>query len=370
MRTIIYLIQKELLQLKRNRTMLPILFVLPVVQLLVLVNAATYEIKNTRITFIDNDLSSTSRQLTAKIAASPFFIVKPTLQNQPDADESLKSSTTDAVIVIPQGFEKKLVRENKTDLQLLINGAAVSSAAVVNGYLTAIIQEFNRDALRIAGKKMVSSSSIAVIPSFWFNPTLRYTIFMLPGILVILVSAIGLFMSSMMVVREKELGTIEQLNVTPIKKYEFIIGKMVPFWLIGIILFTVGLGAGRLLFNLPMLGSMATLYLVLAVYLLVALGIGLFLSTFADTQQQVMFVAWFVMIVFILMSGFFTPAESMPDWAQRVNVANPFAYFIRVNRMILLKGSGFSDVLRELVSLIIFAFTMISLAVWRYKKTS
>ena len=370
MRTIIYLIQKELIQLKRNRMMLPILFILPIVQLLVLLNAATFEIKNTRITFIDNDLSSTSRQLTAKIAASPFFIVKPTLQNQPNADESLKSSITDAVIVIPQGFEKKLVRENKTDIQLLINGAAVSSAAVVNGYLTAIIQEFNKDALRFAGKKLSNSYNFSVIPSFWFNPTLKYSIFMLPGILVILVSAIGLFMSSMMIVREKELGTIEQLNVTPIKKYEFILGKMVPFWLIGIFLFTVGLLAGKLLFNLPMLGSMATLYLILAVYMLVALGIGLFLSTFADTQQQVMFVAWFIMIVFILMSGFFTPAESMPVWAQRFNVINPFAYFIRVNRMILLKGSGLIDVARELISLSIFAFSIISLAVWRYKKTN
>jgi ABC-2 type transport system permease protein len=370
MRTIFYIIQKELLQLKRNRTILPILFVLPIVQLLVLVNAATYEIKNTRITFVDNDLSGISRRLTGKIGASPFFHVQPADPRNGYEYQAIEANKVNVALVIPQGFEKKLVREGHSDIQVLINGAAVSSAAIVNGYITAIIQDFNKEALQLAGKSPRQMPSIVAIPSFWFNPALKYTIFMLPGMLVILMSAIGLFMSAMVIVREKELGTIEQLNVTPIRKHQLIVGKMVPFWFVGIIIFTVGITLGHFIFGLPILGSLPTLYLILGVYLVVSLGMGLFFSTFAETQQQVMFVAWFVMVVFLLMSGFFTPAENMPEWAQRFNLINPFAYFIKVNRMILLKGSGFTDVLKEMAAILILAVCMVTLAVRRYRKTS
>ena len=372
MRTILYIIQKEFLQLFRNKTMLPILFVIPIVQLVILVNAATYEIKNSRIFMVDNDLSSVSRQLTSKFSGSSFFRMAGSSFSQDEGKDALRAGKTDVVLVIPSGFEKDFLKDNKTEFQVLINGVAVSSASVINGYINAIVQDFQRQAMQITGKtsSLRPQPTISITPAFWFNPSLNYTIFMLPGILVILVSAIGMFMTSMVLVREKEMGTIEQINVTPIKKYQFIIGKIIPFWIIATVLYSICLLLGRIFFGLPFEGSIATLYLVVSIYLVVALGLGIFFSTLSDTQQQVMFIAWFFMIIFILMSGLFTATESMPQWAQNLNIINPFAYFIRVNRMILLKGSGFYDVLPEITALSIYGFVAMSLAVWKYRKTA
>jgi ABC-2 type transport system permease protein len=193
---------------------------------------------------------------------------------------------------------------------------------------------------------------------------------MVPGILVILVTIISLFLTAMNIVREKEMGTIEQINVTPIKKYQFIIGKLLPFLIIALFELAFGLFLGRIIFHVPVVGNLSLLFGFAVIYLLVILGFGLFLSVISDSQQQVMFVTFFFMLVFILMSGIFTPTESMPAWANKVNIINPIAYFMSVIRMILLKGSGFSDILTEFYSLLIYAFISLGLAVWRYRKTA
>ena len=174
----------------------------------------------------------------------------------------------------------------------------------------------------------------------------------------------------MNIVREKEMGTIEQINVTPIKKYQFIIGKLFPFWVLGLLELALGLIIGKLLFNIHIVGSLWLVFLGGGIYLLVALGIGLFISTLANTQQQAMFVTFFFMMVFIIMSGLFTAIENMPDWAQILDKINPLAYYIRINRLVLLKGSGFMDILPDLSILLLLALIMLSLAVRRYRKTT
>jgi len=206
--------------------------------------------------------------------------------------------------------------------------------------------------------------------SFWFNPELDYKTYMVPGILVLLVTIIGMFLAGMNVVREKEIGTIEQINVTPIKKYQFIAGKLIPFWIIALFELAVGLLAARLIFDIPLLGNIFLIFFIASVYLLVVMGIGLFLSTVTNTQQQSMFLSWFVLVIFILMSGLFTPVESMPHWARSLNVVNPIAYFIAMIRMVMLKGSGFQNVSDKLGILFIYGIAMLSLAVWRYRKTT
>jgi len=193
---------------------------------------------------------------------------------------------------------------------------------------------------------------------------------MVPGILVLLVTIIGMFLTAMNVVREKESGTIEQINVTPIRKYHFITGKLLPFWIIAIFELAFGLTIAWFAFNIPILGSLWLIFLVATVYMLVVLGFGLIISTVSNTQQQSMFIAWFFLMIFILMSGLFTPVDSMPEWAQIVNYANPIAYFIKVMRMIMLKGSGFADISEQLYSLALYAFIALSIAVWRYRKTA
>jgi ABC-2 type transport system permease protein len=193
---------------------------------------------------------------------------------------------------------------------------------------------------------------------------------MFSGILVIIVTLIGMLLTALNLVREKEMGTTEQINVTPVRKYQFIIAKLIPFLVIALFELAFGLMIGRLLFGLPMVGSLGLLFLFTVIYLFVVLGIGLFLSTISNTQQQLMFMAFFFMITFILMSGVFTPAESMPRWAQKINLLNPVAYFMRVIRMILLKGSGFRDISREFYSLCIYAILILNLAISNYRKTT
>ncbi len=220
--------------------------------------------------------------------------------------------------------------------------------------------------MEIYGQKL--EMPVQTNTSFWFNPQLDYKTYMVPGILVLLVTIIGLFLSAMNVVREKEIGTIEQINVTPIHKYQFITGKLLPFWIIAMFELAFGLLIAKIIFSLPVLGNVGVVFTVASIYILAILGLGLFISTITNTQQQAMFIAWFFMVIFILMSGLFTPIDSMPDWAQKLNIINPIAYFIKVMRMVLLKGAGFADVLNQIIALTFYAIVSLTLAVRMYKK--
>jgi len=373
MRTILFLLQKEFTQIFRNKTMLPMIFIIPIIQLVVLVHATTFEIKNIQIYVMDNDISSTSRKLISKFESSPFFEITGYSFSQDEANQALLSNEADIVLCIPQNFERDLVRNNSAKIQLLLNAINGSVAGIANAYASQIIMNFNQNLVAEwlnVPKENVQNSSISINYSYWYNPELNYKTYMVPGILVLLVTVIGMFLSSMNLVREKELGTIEQINVTPIKKYQFIIGKLLPFWVIALFELAFGLVIGKVLFNIPMVGSLWLVFLSAGVYLLVVLGIGLLVSTFTETQQQAMFISWFFLLVFILMSGLFTSVESMPNWAQIINKGNPIAYFIHIIRMIMLKGSTISDIKVELLTLSGLAVIMLSLSVWKYKKVA
>ena len=352
--------------------MLPFIFIVPVVQMVILVYAANLEMKEIKLFVVDEDLSFTSRGLISKFTASPFFQYNGSGFLMSEAEDNLASENADLVLHFPVGFERKLRTSGSTDLQLLINAVNSSNAGLINNYSSGIINSYNQElrAKWIGANPQNLIRRIDVSTVFWFNPELNYQIFMLPGIIVILVSIIGMFLSALNLVREKEIGTLEQINVTPIKKYQFIIGKLLPFLIIALFELAFGLMIGRILFDLPMLGSLWLLFAFASVFLLAVLGIGLFISTFSSTQQQVMFLSFFFLLVFILMSGIFTPVESMPVLAQKINLINPFKYFMRVIRMILLKGSGFKDIYQEFIYLSIYAFIILSLAIWRFRKIS
>ncbi len=264
------------------------------------------------------------------------------------------------------------MKENKGSVQLVINAINGASAGLINAYSTMIIMDFNREILIewISPSIMASTKNIHISANYWYNPKLNYKTYMVPGILVLLVTIIGLLLSGMNIVREKEIGTIEQLNVTPIGKIQFIAGKLVPFWIIALFELAFGLTIGKLLFDIPIIGNIWLIFLSAAVYLLVILGFGLLISTVTNTQQQAMLVSFFFMVIFILMSGLFTSIESMPQWAQLLDKLNPIAYFIRIMRMIMLKGSGFHEISIPFYSLVTYSIFSISLAVWRYRKVS
>ena len=350
-----------------------IIFVLPLIQLIILSNAATFEVKNIKFGYIDNNHTSTSRALVEQFNASTYFNVLTDFPSEAIASSKMLLGEVDVVLEIPQYFERDLQKEKYNNLGVTINAIDGAAAGVENVYVTQIIQRFNKylkvDLLQPSDQQVLPIK-IETIPLFWYNETLNYKTFMVPGILVLLVTMITLFLSGMNIVREKEIGTLEQINVTPIKKSQFIIGKLFPFWVIGMGLLTVGLLLARVIFNVPMIGSLVLMYFYTSIYILVVLGIGLFISNFTDTQQQAMFIAWFFTVIFILMSGLFTPIESMPKWAQILTEFNPIKYFVEVMRMVMLKGSGFMDILPHLLKTMLYALIMNGLAVWSYKKTN
>ncbi len=375
MRTIRFLLQKEFLQVFRNRAMLPILFVMPVVQLLVLSFAATYELKEVHYALVDFDQSAFSRELTAKFQATGYFVLEVETFSKTQAIEELDKGNVKMVMHIPEGFQENLRTGHPADLQLSIDAVDGSTAGLIQSYGISIIRDFNREInrdlqLEFAHQTTNQAKVINLIPLNWYNPNLDYITYMVPGILVVLVSMIGLFLSGMNIVREQEIGTIEQLNVTPIKKYQFMTGKLVPFWIIGMVDLLIGLALARYGFGIPFLGSLLTILVVSGIYLIVVQSIGLFISTVTNTQQQAMFIAWFIMVIFILMGGLFTPIESMPGWAQQLTLANPVAYLIEIMRMVLLKGAGWEEIYRMVGVLTAMGVLFLAISINRYRKTS
>ena len=347
------------------------ILMVPVVQMLILVPAVTFDIRHIKLSVVDQDLSSVSRGLEAKLEGSEFFKLKHRAFSVEDAENVMHEGKVDAILVIPPDFEKQLLNQGGAQIQLLLNGINGSLAQTALVYLTAVIQNYNQKIIvdHMAIKPFKPVSRISVRNRFWFNEELDYKIYMAPGILGVLVTAVGFLLSGLNLVREKEIGTSEQINVTPIKKHEFILGKMIPFMIIGIVELAFGLILARFVYSMPFEGSFLLLALFTFVYLIAIMGLGLFLSTFAATQQQYLFICFFFMMIFMLMSGIFTPADSMPVWAQKFNQLNPTAYLIRVIRAIILKGSGFSAIRGDLVLLSLIALLTTSLASMKYKKT-
>jgi len=372
MRTVFFIIQKEFIQVFRNRSMLPIIFIMPIVQLIILVHAATFEMKNIKMVLVDYDMSTSSRRLITKFDSSPFFKFKLQTFSVKEAENKLVDGSADAVLILPQNFEKDIVNNKHAELQIIINAINGTSAGLIQAYSTNLVSDYNRE-LEAGTTSPVSSTlskRIKFTYSHWYNPELNYKTFMVPGILVLLVTVISFMLSGMNIVREKEIGTIEQINVTPIKKWQFICGKLVPFWIIALAELAFGMTIGKLLFNIPIVGSIGLIFFSAAIYVVSILAMGLFVSTVTNTQQQSMFITFFFMMIFILMSGLFTSVESMPWWAQIIDKFNPVAYFIRIIRMIMLKGSGITDIKTELLSLTVLSWLMLTLAVMRYRKVS
>ena len=383
MRTILFLMRKEYLQVFRNRPMLVIIFLVPAVQLLVLSNAATFEVRHTRVQLVDEDGTSASRGLVQRFVGSGYFTVVGRSASAARADEALLRRDASLVLHIPRDFERDLVRDRQARVQLVLNAEDGGGAGVVQSYAVRVLAAYQRDAavglhpelaaLRARGAAdppRRGGARIAVMRRGWYNPGLEYRDYMVPGILVLLVTTSGTLLSAMNITREKEIGTLEQLNVTPISKTQFIAGKLLPFWGLALVQLAVGMVLAKLVFDIPMRGSVALVFGAAAIYLVAALAIGLWISTVTETQQQAMFVTFFVLIIYMLMSGLFTPVASMPGWARVVAELNPVAHFINIVRAVLVNGAGFADVQRSVGVLAAYAVTVLALAVRQYSKTS
>lgn len=370
MRTIKFLLQKEFRQIFRNKSILAMVLVMPVIQLLVLPLAADYEIKNINLAVVDEDRSSYSQKLISRITASGYFRLTGFENNYNEAYKLIETEKADIVLQIPRHFESNLVREYRSGLFVAVNAINGTKASLGGSYLSTIIRNFNGE-IRVQLVQPGKFSRVEQVETptrFWFNPFLNYHMYMVPGILAILVTMIGGFLSALNIVKEKEIGTIEQINVTPIRKHHFILGKLIPFWILGNIVFGIGLFVSWLIYGIVPHGNIALLFAFVAVYLLAVLGLGLLISTLCDTQQQAMFIMFFFMMVFILMGGLFTSVDSMPDWARIIVKLNPVSYLIDVMRMVILKGSNFGDVKEKMIIIAVFAIILNTLAVFNYRK--
>jgi len=368
-----FILQKEFRQIFRDKTILAMMFALPVIQLIILPLAMNFDVKNVNIAVVDHDHSTYSQKLIAKILSSGYFKMTGSALSYDKALQRIEEDQADLVLEIPLGFERNLVREGTQKIGLSVDAINGTKAFIGNAYLNSIIKDFNENIdlnVQAAAGNSVTAGTIMITYSNWFNPRAESKYYLVPGILVLLLTMIGGFITALNIVKEKEAGTIEQINVTPIRKWEFIAGKLIPFWIIGMIVFTLGVIVCRLVYGIFPQGSVALLYLFAAIYLVALLGFGLLISTFCESQIQAMFVAFFFMMIFMLMSGLFTSVESMPVWARTISRLTPITHFIRVVRMIVLKGSGLADVKTELLYTIGFAVVLNAWAIWNYRKTS
>lgn len=382
MRALRFLLRKEFLQIFRDRMVLGMLFIIPLVQLLVLANAASFEVRRTRLYVVDLDRGAMSRGLVDRLASSGRFIRAGASPSPALADEAMLRRQADVIVVIPAGFERYVVRERRAAVQLIVNAEDGATAGVVQSYALQIIDRYAAELSAEVNPAVAATSALAEPPPQpgravidvrrrgWYNPELSYRHYMVPAILVILVTIVGTLLTAMNIVREKEAGTLDQLNVTPIGRSTFIAAKLIPLWSLALLDLGLGLALGHFAFGVPVRGSLVLVFLAAAIYLLGALGIGLWISTVAETQQQAMFVTFSIMMVYVLMSGLFTPVSAMPRWAQWVAQISPVTHFVHLMRAVLLKGAGPLDVMRQLLALGAFGSVVLTLAVRRYRKRS
>ena len=364
MRTLRYLLEKEFKQIKRDRFLPRIIFLVPLMQLIILPFAANFEMRNINLGVIDNDHTVLSTQLTEKILSSGYFRLTNVSSSYDQAIGSIESNEADVLLEIPVNFEKDLGREGQAEVLVAANAVNGTKGGMGSSYLSQIIQDFNRE----KGFTFGSALSGGIRSTNLFNPHLNYKNYMVPGIMVFLLTIIGGFLSALNIVSEKEKGTIEQINVTPVPKTLFLLSKLIPFWIIGLILLTIGALVAWIIYGLVPIGNMGVIYLFAAVYLIAFTGFGLAISSISSTQQQAMFTAFFFLIIFALLSGLFTPISSMPQWAQNITLFNPVRYFVETMRMVYLKGSTFSDLSGHFIIVCLFAVLFNVLAVVSYRK--
>lgn len=365
-----YLLEKEFKQLLRNPLLPRLLLVFPCVILLVLPWAANFEIKNMNLVVVDNDRSPCSTRLVGKAMASEYFRLIHVSGNYREAMLCVERGEADLILEIPPHFERDLMKDGTAKVLISANTVNGTKGSLGSSYLSRIVRAYTAEIRTYASASASPAPVIEIDTLGRFNPHLDYKIFMVPALMAQLLMMLCGFLPALNIVSEKEFGTIEQINVTPVGKFTFILAKLIPYWVAGLLILTIGVVLARLVYGLVPSGSLGALYLFAFLFIIVISGMGLVISNYSQTMQQAMFVMFFFMIIIMLMSGLFTPVHSMPRWAQAITVVNPLKYFIQVTRSIYLKGSSWSDLIAQLAALLIMAATLNTWAVFSYKKNT
>jgi ABC-2 type transport system permease protein len=367
-----YLLEKEFKQIRRNKFLPRIIIVFPFIALWILPMAANFEVKKINLSIVNNSHSPYADRLIQKILSSGYFRLTNTAANYTQGLRDVELDKADIVLEIPPRFEENFVREKSAAVMISANTVNGTKGGLGSAFLASVINDFSgelRDeVVHPRGKRIVPSFQI--VPQFRYNPHLRYPIFMVPALMVMLMAMLCGFLPALNIVSEKESGTIEQINVTPVKRFTFILSKLLPYWIIGFIVLTICFGVARVMYGLIPAGNLLTIYLFASIFVLAFSGFGLIISNFAKSIQQAMFMMFFFVVTFIFMSGLYTPVSSMPHWAQVISTISPLKYFILVMRLVYLKGSGLGELIVPFVALCGFAVLFNGLAVLSYRKSS
>ena len=357
------LVIKEFHQIRRTRAYLALIFVAPFMQLLIMGSAITNEVKHIPLIVVDQDMTPSSREIVRSLRAVDLFEFRGFADSSRQAVRALDDGRAKAVLVIPRDFEKDIERGNSPSVQVLIDGVDGNSAGITLGNITSMVSRIQQEWAAIRRMRDPSAAGradmVEVIPRLYYNPELDSKMNFVPGLIGLLLLMITTMLTAINIVREKELGTLEQLMVTPLGGIQLIIGKIIPFTILGVVQFTVGIIAARLVFGIPISGSIPLLYGMVLLFLMSTLGLGIFVSTITHTQQQAMFVAWFTMIFALLLSGFFVPIKNMPRFVQYLTYINPLRYFINVLREIYLKATPFRYLWQEAAAMGTLGFALI-----------
>lgn len=372
-----FLIEKEFKQLLRNSFLPRLIIGYPCMVMIIMPWAANMEIKNISVNVVDNDHSVVSQRLIHKIDASSYFRLNNLSPTYNSALRDIESGDADVILEIPRHFEKKLENGEASHVLLAANAVNGSKGGLASSYMTATLADYNAQLhAENPSSGIVQEAASSVQPSVsvseknLYNPHLNYKLFMVPALMVMLVTVICGFLPALNIVSEKEVGTIEQMNVTPVGKFKFILAKLIPFWVVGFVVLTLSFGLAWLIYGILPVGSLGIIYLLSALFVLVMSGFGLVISNHSATMQQAMFVMFFFIIILLLMSGLFTPVMSMPQWAQIITILNPLKYFVDIMRMVYLKGSGLTDLSLQIGALLAFATLFNFWAVKSYRKSA
>jgi len=370
MRRIMTMIRKEFRQIFRDRPMIVIIFIVPVVQLLIMSFAFTSEVKHVKLLVADLDNTPMSLDLIHSIHHTDQFDLIGTTTDIHQIDEKMKRWQVQMALIIPPHFSRDFKRHLEPQCQLIVDGVDGNTAGIAMGYAIGIISHYQERLKTELHNPFLFNEFhlVQMTERMLYNPTLSSQQYFVPGIVVVLLTILPMMLSAMSLVKEKEIGTLEQLMVTPLKKYQLLIGKLIPFLILSFIELIIVMATGIIIFQIAMNGSYLLLASLALLYLMTTLGLGIFISTITHSQQQSMFVAWFTMVFMILMSGFFIPIENMPSLLQKLTYLNPMRYFMTIVRDIFQKGSSFLFLHKDAIPMTLFGLIIFTLSVLKFQK--
>lgn len=367
-----YLIEKEFKQFFRDPMLPRIVIVFPIIMMLVFPFAANMEVRNINLVVVDNDRTDMSSELIEKCTESGYFRLKKICSDPREAQRMMDRNIVDAILTIGQGFGKSAVTGDGFPVGIKVNTVNGTKGSIGSQYLSNCVMLFmqSRAGADVASAAGASGAVIDAAPKYYYNPYMDYKVFMVPALIVIAVTMVTGFFPALNIVGEKEAGTIEQLNVSPVSKTAFIVCKMIPYWVITFFMVGMCLLIAWLAFGYVCKGSLWGVFLFTVLHIMVTAGLGLLISNYSDNAQQAMFIMMFFVLIFMLMSGVFTPVSSMPEWARVITYANPLRYYADAMRSIFLKGSSIADVWYDAAGLLAIGGLALTWAITSYRKTS